>query len=169
MDMISAGSLVANRFEIEQTAGHGGMGTIYRARDRVTGQMVALKFLRSDSGSHNKEERFAREAQLLCELRHPGIVSYIAYEQTLDGERFLAMEWLEGESLAQRLMRGPLSLRECVLLLESVAEALSVAHQRAIIHRDRTHKHKICLQRSHRALHERRTDYACTRLPHRPS
>ena len=136
MASLSAGSVVANRFEIEQIAGRGGMGTVYRARDRERDQVVALKLLRSDSPRPDKTERFAREAQLLSELSHPGIVSYVAHGQDLDGQYYLAMEWLDGEDLASRLARGPLPLRECVLLLERISEALAVTHQHGVIHRD---------------------------------
>lgn len=132
----SSGTLFANRFEIERTAGSGGMGTVYRARDRYSGEIVALKLLHSGTIRTDEDERFAREAQLLSELRHPGIVAHVAHGQTPDGQRFLAMEWLDGEDLAQRLARGPLPLRDCLRLLEQVAEALSLAHQRGVIHRD---------------------------------
>src|SRR5262249_45112114 len=85
-------------------------------------------------GSDN--ERFAREAQLLSELHHPGIVSYVAHGQTPQGLRFLAMEWLEGEDLAQRLSRGALPLGETLLLIQRVAEALAFAHAHGVLHRD---------------------------------
>lgn len=131
------GALFANRFEIEGTAGSGGMGTVYRATDRYSGDTVALKLLHEGTGGTDETDRFLREAQLLAELRHPGIVGHIAHGRSPDGQRFLAMEWLQGQDLAARLARGPLPMRDCSRLLEQVAEALSVAHQRGIIHRDR--------------------------------
>lgn len=82
------------------------MGTVYRATDRYSGDTVALKLLHAGAGGPDEGERFAREAQLLSELRHPGIVSHVAHGQTPDGQRFLAMEWLEGEDLGARLLRG---------------------------------------------------------------
>ena len=136
MVLVVAGSLFANRFEIGRPAGSGGMGTVYRARDRYTGDLVALKLLHGGSSSPHEAERFMREAELLSELRHPGIVAHVAHGQAPDGQRFLAMEWLEGEDLGQRLSRGPLPLRDCVLLLERVAAALDIAHQRGVVHRD---------------------------------
>ena len=132
---LAASSLFANRFEIDRPAGSGGMGTVYRARDRYSGDVVALKLLHQGSGIADEGERFAREAQLLAELRHPGIVSHVAHGQTLEGQRFLAMEWLDGEDLAQRLARGPLQLREALGLVERVAQALAIAHERGIVHR----------------------------------
>lgn len=75
-------------------------------------------------------------AQLLSELSHPGIVSHVAHGQTPDGQRYLAMEWLEGEDLANRLARGPLPLRDALQLIMRVAEALRVPHERGVLHRD---------------------------------
>lgn len=130
--------LVAQRFQVERTAGSGGMGTVYCARDLRDGSLVALKVLRLAGGSPADAERFAREAGLLSSLQHPGIVRYIAHGQTTDGSPFLAMEWLEGEDLEQLLKRRSLSLTESLLLIRIVAQALAVAHQQGIIHRDRS-------------------------------
>ncbi|MFO0580116.1 MAG: protein kinase [Polyangia bacterium] len=128
------GAVFANRFEVERLAGQGGMGAVYRAHDRHSGEQIALKLLHG--GSIDDSERFLREAQLLAELHHPGIVSYRAHGQAPDGQRFLAMEWLEGETLGQRLLRGPLLISECLTLLQQVADALAAAHQKGVIHRD---------------------------------
>jgi serine/threonine protein kinase/tetratricopeptide (TPR) repeat protein len=133
---LARGALFANRFEIERIAGAGGMGTVYRAHDRSTGNPVALKVLQTSSSESSDIDRFVREARLLAELRHPGIVSYISHGQSAEGQPFLAMEWLEGIDLTQRLKRGPLSLADSYLLISRVAEALELAHQRGIVHRD---------------------------------
>lgn len=134
---LSPGSLFANRFEIDRLAGAGGMGTVYRARDRYSAGLVALKLLHNAMAVGPEAERFEREAQLLAELHHPGIVGYIAHGQTPEGQRYLAMEWLDGEDLSERLRRGPLSIADSVGLLGHVAKALAVAHQRGTIHRER--------------------------------
>ncbi|WP_224243714.1 serine/threonine-protein kinase [Hyalangium gracile] len=131
---LPAGTVLASRFSLEALVGRGGMGSIYRARDSLTGQPVALKLLHVDSTE--ALQRFSREAAVLAELRHPGIVSYIAHGATPDGRPFIAMEWLQGEDLAQRLARQPLSLEESLALLRQTAQALTLAHQRGIIHRD---------------------------------
>jgi len=81
-----------DRFEIEQQVGAGGMGQIFRARDRETGEPVAVKII--SGGRERRAARFAREVELLAELTHPGIVRYIAHGETSDGARFLVMEWL---------------------------------------------------------------------------
>jgi eukaryotic-like serine/threonine-protein kinase len=128
------GSVLGDRFELEQRIGLGGMGEVFRARDRATGETVALKVI-SDRGEH-QTARFAREIALLAELSHPGIVRHVAHGETASGELFLAMEWLDGEDLRRRLERGPLAVGEAVTLATRVAEALGAAHARGIVHRD---------------------------------
>ncbi len=81
-------------------------------------------------------ERFQRETALLAELRHPGIVRFVASGATPDGQAYLVMEWLEGESLVDRLARGTLSVPETIDLGRRIASALSVAHARNVVHRD---------------------------------
>ncbi|WP_437991739.1 protein kinase domain-containing protein [Sorangium sp. So ce145] len=128
------GDIVADRFLIERLAGSGGMGSVYRALDRHTGETAALKVMSGRGLEHG--ERFAREAQVLAELRHPGIVRYIAQGATESGEPWLALEWLEGESLGDRLRRRGLTIAESVTLGLRVAEALAEAHRHNVVHRD---------------------------------
>ncbi|NUQ78751.1 MAG: protein kinase [Polyangiaceae bacterium] len=129
------GSCIAERFVIESHAGTGGMGAVYRAHDKRTGHPIALKLLQRD-GNPEFAERFAREARVLSELRHPSIVAYLAHGETEEGAPYLAMEWLDGEDLAGRLSRGPLPIAEALILLRQAAEALAVAHARGWVHRD---------------------------------
>lgn len=111
---LEPGTVFAHRFIIEQLSNTGGMGAIFRAYDQLSQQAVALKVLHKDSLGPAEDERFEREAQLLSELVHPGIVSYVAHGVSDGGARFLAMEWLAGEDLASRLRRGPLSIKASV-------------------------------------------------------
>jgi serine/threonine protein kinase/tetratricopeptide (TPR) repeat protein len=127
---------VAGRFVIERATGHGGMGTVFCARDLHTGKLVALKLLHSGAAQPYERERFTREAELLADLRHPGIVGHVAHGHTEGGQPFLAMEWLDGEDLADRLARQKLSVKESMILVRRTAEALAVAHQHGVIHRD---------------------------------
>ncbi|WPB80390.1 protein kinase [Archangium violaceum] len=129
------GQLVAGRFVIDDLAGRGGMGLVYRASDRTTGRTVALKLLHA-SPSQETTLRFNREAVLLSMLNHPGVVSYVAHGTVEGGQHYLAMEWLEGEDLARRLLREPLRLSEALSLLRRASEALAVAHRQGIVHRD---------------------------------
>ncbi|MEO6572917.1 MAG: serine/threonine-protein kinase, partial [Polyangiaceae bacterium] len=126
--------LVAGRFELGPSIGAGGMGAVYAAVDRMTGEKVAVKVLRGQSASDR--ERFAREARVLSELRHPGVVRYIAHGSAMDEAPYLAMEWLDGEDLGQRLQREGLSYSQTVKMITRVADTLSAAHARGIIHRD---------------------------------
>ncbi|HVU52308.1 MAG TPA: protein kinase, partial [Polyangia bacterium] len=127
------GKTVSGRFELERLAGSGGMGAVYRARDLTDGSVVAVKIL---TGREVREaERFDLEAAILAELTHPAIVRYIAHG--VEGtDHFIAMEWLEGEDLATRLDRQPLTVAESVAVGYRAAEALAYAHLRGIVHRD---------------------------------
>ncbi|TKD09421.1 serine/threonine-protein kinase PknK [Polyangium fumosum] len=126
--------LFGGRFAIERLASAGGMAEVYRALDHATGARVALKVLHAAGAPF--AGHFARESYVLAELDHPGIVRYVAHGAAPSGELFLAMEWLEGEDLAQRLKRGPLSIAETLTLGVRVAEALGAAHARGVVHRD---------------------------------
>ncbi|MEI8258847.1 MAG: serine/threonine-protein kinase, partial [Deltaproteobacteria bacterium] len=128
------GTLIAGRFEIQRIAGEGGMGTVFRALDRDTGEPVAIKVIHGTLES--EKERFASEARVLAELRHPAIVRYVSHGSTESGAPFLAIEWLEGEDLAQTLARGPISMRDVLALGERIADALALVHRRDVVHRD---------------------------------
>jgi Protein kinase domain/Repeat of unknown function (DUF5648) len=126
-----SGDIVARRFHVERFAGAGAMGLVYQARDALTDEWVALKVL-----SHGSAERFLREARALSEVTHPHIVRYVDHGHTDAGEPYLAMEWLDGTDLAQKLLAGPLPIAQAVGLTRAIAAALSVAHGRGVVHRD---------------------------------
>ena len=129
------GTQIAERFVIESHAGSGAMGHVFCARDELTGQLVALKVLAAAIGQRARD-RFEREARVLEELQHSCIVRHVASGTTERGESYLAMEWLEGEDLAQRLDRGELALEDALRIGLQSAEALGAAHRRGIVHRD---------------------------------
>src|SRR5215831_4141204 len=108
------GTMLGERFEIEQQIRSGGMGEVFRGCDRLTGEPVAIKVIAESRG--HRTARFAREVELLAELSHPGIVRYVSHGATPAGELFLVMEWLDGEDLKARLERGPLALGDAVTL-----------------------------------------------------
>lgn len=125
---------VPDRFTILEEAGAGGMGTVYRARDAETGREVALKVLADTAGDVT---RFALEAKLLSDLDHPNIVRYVAHGIAEDHHPYLAMEWLEGQSLDARLHERPmLAFDEAVRVASAIADALAHAHARGVVHRD---------------------------------
>jgi len=127
------GSLIADRFEIVSLAGTGGMGSVYKALDRQSGKHVALKVMRELS---DEERRFRHEARVLAALSHPHVVPFAAYGVGPEGRPYIAMEWIEGESLAARLEREGLSIAETLALSRAVASALSAVHQHGVVHRD---------------------------------
>ncbi len=154
------GDVVADRFEIESRAGEGGMGTVYRARDRHTGLTVALKIIHGTGPSDR--ERFLQEGSLLFEMRHDGIVRHVAHGATPAGALYLAMEWLEGETLAERLSRRGLDIAESVAMVTCVADALGAAHGRGIIHRDIKPANLLLVDREPR--HVKVLDFGIARL-----
>lgn len=128
------GDQIGERFLVEHLAGVGGMGEVYRAIDQVSDGSVALKVLRELN--LESSERLSQEARVLETLVHPHIVKYVAHGITPSGAPYLAMEWLDGESLTMRLTRTGLRMEEAVSLALHVADALAVAHARGIVHRD---------------------------------
>jgi len=123
-------------YEVTAKIGEGGMGEVYRARDTKLDRDVALKILpRELSGDRERSARFEREARTLASLQHANIASIYGYED-VDGIRFLAMELVEGEDLAERLERGALSMDEALGFALQIAVGLEAAHERNIVHRD---------------------------------
>src|SRR5437667_1093103 len=123
-------------YEIVSLLGAGGMGEVYRARDTKLGRDVALKFLPPlFSADADRVARFEREARLLASLNHPHIGAIYGFE---DGGSVpaLVLELVEGDTLHDRLRRGPLPLSEALAVAQQIAEALESAHERGIIHRD---------------------------------
>ncbi len=123
-------------YEILAPIGAGGMGEVYKARDTKLGRDVAIKVL-PDLFAADPERlaRFEREAKLLASLNHDNIATLYGFGES-DSIRFLAMELVEGETLAERLDRGPMELEEALALFCQIALALEAAHEKGVIHRD---------------------------------
>jgi len=124
------------RYEIQSPLGAGGMGEVYRAKDTRLDRTVAIKVLPSHLSSNTDlKQRFEREARAISSLNHPHICTLhdVGHQ---DGVDFLVMEYLEGETLAQRLKKGPLPLKETLNVGIEICEALDKAHRAGIIHRD---------------------------------
>src|SRR5262249_11929370 len=118
----------------ERHVASGGMGAIYRARDRSNGAAIALKC--ALEATESDLERFVREAEVLAKVAHPAIVRYVDHGRTASGVPYLAMEWLEGEDLASRLSNGPIGIAESARLIAKIAGALGALHERGLVHRD---------------------------------
>ncbi len=123
-------------YEIVDLLGSGGMGEVYRARDTKLGRDVAIKTL-PDAFAKNAERlaRFEREAQVLASLNHPNIAAIHELKE-LGGAKYLILELVEGETIAEQIARGALPLEEAVAIARQIAEALELAHDRGIVHRD---------------------------------
>jgi serine/threonine protein kinase len=123
-------------FDIESIVGAGGMGEVYKARDTRLDRDVAIKVLSSDAATDPRSRaRFAYEARAIARLSHPRICS-IHEMGHQDGVDFLVMEYLEGETLAARLRKGPMPLAQALRAAVEIAEALAAAHAQGIVHRD---------------------------------
>jgi Tol biopolymer transport system component len=123
-------------YDLLSHLGAGGMGEVYRARDRKLGRDVAIKLLpRAFADDPERITRFAREARVLAALNHPNIGAIYGLEEA-DGIRALVLELVEGPTLADRLRSGPLSIGEAIRAARQVAGALEAAHEKQIVHRD---------------------------------
>ncbi|WP_437479425.1 protein kinase [Sorangium sp. So ce1014] len=131
---MQAGDIIDGRFAIEHLAASGGMGAVYQGRDQETGEAVAIKLLTTEGTQHLG--RFTREAQALAAARVPGVVQYVAHGTTAWGQPYLAMQWLDGETLSERLTRQGLTLEETLELGLHVARTLGAVHRLGLVHRD---------------------------------
>src|SRR2546421_10788608 len=115
--------------EVIALIGKGGMGEVYRARDNKLKRDVAVKILPDEfAGDADRVNRFQREAEVLASLSHPNIAGIYDLQQT-DETRFLVLELVEGETLADRVKRGPLPTDEALQIAKSICEALEAAHE----------------------------------------
>src|SRR5262247_3516111 len=126
---LTKGSRVGS-YEVLSQLGAGGMGVVFRARDTKLQRDVALKLLPDHfAADPDRLSRFQREAQLLASVNHPNIAQIYGLEEK-DGTGCIVMELVDGETLAQRLKRGPVPLEEAVRMARQVADALEAAHER---------------------------------------
>jgi eukaryotic-like serine/threonine-protein kinase len=131
------GEKIAERYEVEELVGHGGMSSVYRARDSLLERHVALKILHEQySADDDFVERFKREARSVAQLQHPNIVTVIDRGEA-DGRQYIVFEYVDGENLKEHVVRkGRLPIREALEIAVAVARGLAFAHQNGIIHRD---------------------------------
>src|SRR5262245_28538802 len=123
-------------YEIEVRLGAGGMGEVYQARDTRLGRSVAVKLLPAIfARDEDRIARFQREAKVVASLNHQNIAALHGLE-VFQSVHFLVMELVEGDTLAERLRRGPLPPEEALKIAYQIADALEAAHDKDIVHRD---------------------------------
>ena len=125
-----------SHYKVIEKIGQGGMGVVYRAEDTNLSRDVAIKVLPEEfTKDPQRLARFEREAKLLASLNHPNIAAIYGLEEA-DGVRFLALELVEGETLAERVAKGPVPVEKTLELCRQIAEGVEAAHERGVIHRD---------------------------------
>ena len=125
-----------SHYKVLEKIGQGGMGEVYRAEDTNLSREVAIKVLPEQfTKDPQRLARFEREAKLLASLNHPNIASIYGFEEA-DDVRFLAMELVPGETLAERVTKGPVPVEETLEICRQIAEGVEAAHEKGVIHRD---------------------------------
>lgn len=123
-------------YKVERELGRGGMGEVYLAHDARLDRRVAIKALPAHlAADEDRLARFQREAKVLASLSHPGIAAIYGLE-SVGGHQYLILEYVDGETLANRLARGKLPAEEALVVAKQIAEALEIAHERGVVHRD---------------------------------
>ena len=123
-------------YQITREIGRGGMGVVYLARDTKLDRDVAIKCLPDElSDDADRLARFEREAKLLASLNHPNIATIHGLEE-VDGKRYLILEYIEGETLEERLRKGAIPADEALPIATQIAQAIEAAHDQGVIHRD---------------------------------
>ena len=134
--MIMQPGIQLGHYTILSALGKGGMGEVWRARDTKLGRDVAIKTLPGEfAEDSDRLARFEREARMLAALNHPHIAAIHGFERA-DGVQFLVLELVEGDTLADRIARGPIPVEESIKLAIQIAEALEAAHEKGVVHRD---------------------------------
>jgi eukaryotic-like serine/threonine-protein kinase len=131
------GETIADRYDVEELVGHGGMSSVYKAKDSLLERHVALKILHEQySADDDFVERFKREARSVAQLQHPNIVTVIDRGEE-NGRQFIVFEYIDGENLKEHVVRnGRLDVREALEIAVEVARGLAFAHEQGLVHRD---------------------------------
>jgi serine/threonine-protein kinase len=128
---------IVGEYKVDKKIGEGGMGAVYSATHPMIGKRAAIKVISAALGSNAEAVgRFVQEARSVNQIGHPNIVDVFAFGELPDGRNYFVMEYLQGESLADRVQRAAMPLGEAIEILDQVADALEAAHEKQIVHRD---------------------------------
>jgi serine/threonine-protein kinase len=134
---IAVGTVIADTYEVTGLLGHGGMGAVWAAQHRrLPGKRVAVKVLLGATTDAESLARFRREAEIASRIGHPNIIEVLDFHTLPSGTPYMILEFLDGESLASRLRRGPLPLEAALEIARQVGSALHAAHRAQVVHRD---------------------------------
>jgi serine/threonine-protein kinase len=134
---IGLGTTLADRYELVAEVARGAMGEVFEAFDRVEGSKAAVKVLRAEYlADESMRRRFRREAAVLKAIDHPAIVRLLEVGVEADGVVFLVTEYVEGETLAERLSKGPLGVGEADVLVDALCDGLGAVHEHGVLHGD---------------------------------
>ncbi len=157
------GELIAGKYSVEEELGSGGMGSVYAARHSSTGRRFAIKLLKPQlAGDAEAEARFLREARLASAIDHPAIVDVYDVGRHA-GSPYMVMKLLDGESLGERIKRGPLAPDEAIAIMLPVLDGIAAAHERDIVHRD-LKPDNILLQREGADVQPKVLDFGISKL-----
>jgi eukaryotic-like serine/threonine-protein kinase len=134
--IFQVGDLLNNTYRIEAVLGRGGTSEVYRARSEISGHRVALKALRSEFSDNEAFLNLMKREEDIREIRHDAIVRYFHNQRTADGVVFLVMDYVDGPGLEKKMKEGGMSAADLLTVAERVAEGLSAAHAKNIVHRD---------------------------------
>jgi len=162
--IIDKGSTLGG-YRVVELLGKGGMGEVYLAVHLKLGRKVALKVLRSRYAANiNALRRFFQEAQSACRINHPNIVAITDFIENEAGSCFYVMEYLEGQTLGERLVQGPPPLPETLEIVEQIVDALSVLHEAGVVHRDLKPGNVFLVQRAGQPQQVKLLDFGLVKL-----
>lgn len=159
--LLQIGQKLGN-YRVVGQLGSGGMGSVFEAVHQYIERRAAIKVLHPDLSQNQQfRTRFLNEARAVNLIKHPGLVEIFEFGlMEGSGTAYIIMEFLEGESLGKRLLRFPSGMNaEALTIGRQIAQAMSAAHQKDIVHRDQFTSHTICLQTAANLSHRRRTDH----------
>ena len=160
---LAAGTDVSG-YVIESKIGEGGMGRVYGAQHPRIGKRVAIKVLGPQfCRDASTVARFEQEARLVNDVHHGNIVEVYQLGDLPDGRKYMVMEWLEGESLSDRIERGPMPPAEAIEVLDAICDALEAVHEKGIVHRD-LKSDNVFLAKAHRGVRVKLLDFGLAKL-----